>query len=69
MMHGVMLAVGRISHENYYSFRYSNIGSYPTLASLLCFGILLYLSQVKTHNSNICDMYCIKIFVVAKIEL
>jgi len=26
MMHSVMLAVGRISHENYYSF--SNVGSY-----------------------------------------
>ena len=28
IMHSIMLAVGRISHENYYSFQFSNVGSY-----------------------------------------
>ena len=27
MMYGVMLAVGRVSHENDYSFQFSNVGS------------------------------------------
>ena len=28
IMQSVMLAVGRISRENYYSFQFSNVGNY-----------------------------------------
>ena len=35
MMHGVMLAVGRISCENNNSFQFSNVGSYALVASCL----------------------------------
>ena len=33
MMHSVMLAIGHISCENYYSFQFSNVGSYAKCQS------------------------------------
>jgi len=41
MMHSVMLAVCRISHENDYSFQCSNVGSYAYTV------VLLFLLQVE----------------------
>ena len=33
MMHSVMLAISRISRENYYSFQFSNVGSHVCAVS------------------------------------
>jgi len=51
MMYDVMLAVGRISRENYYSFQCSNVGSYD-MAECPSYVKLWTIYPTKCYNAT-----------------
>ena len=57
MMHSVMLSVGHIPCENYYSFQFSYVGSYVNTVIVLTFSTV-----VRNIIVNILFRLCLVIF-------